>query len=157
MGKEYTKHIIYKRWLKNPLLDPEKVAAEFPDVKLESVYTWLNSWLNKKEFNKELYRRHVAEHRAAQRSDGSYYAEAHHIQPLGQPDNGADIIGNILCVCPNHHAELDLRARRIELADLRTAQGHTIDRRFVDYHNQRFTAHITNTGDAEQVEIADYH
>ncbi|MFZ2949271.1 MAG: HNH endonuclease, partial [Desulfuromonadaceae bacterium] len=39
--------------------------------------------------------------------NGGSYAESHHIQPLGQPHNGPDTIGNIICLCPNHHAELD--------------------------------------------------
>ena len=41
-------------------------------------------------------------------SDGSHYAAAHHIQPLGGEHNGLNVSENILCVCPNHHAELDL-------------------------------------------------
>lgn len=69
--------------------------------------------------------------------DGSFYAEAHHIQPLGEPDNGPDVIGNILCVCPNHHAELDLRARQITVSELAVVPGHAVERRFVDYHNQK--------------------
>lgn len=69
--------------------------------------------------------------------DGSFYAEAHHIQPLGEPDNGPDVIGNILCVCPNHHAELDLRARQITVSGLAVVPGHAVERRFVDYHNQK--------------------
>lgn len=37
-------------------------------------------------------------------ADGSRYAEGHHVQPLGTPHDGADVLGNILCLCPNHHA-----------------------------------------------------
>jgi len=68
--------------------------------------------------------------------DGTNYAEAHHIQPLGQPHNGPDMIGNIICVCPNHHAELDYRIIPLDLAALKKVQGHSIDPRFVDYHNR---------------------
>ncbi|MEO6750427.1 MAG: HNH endonuclease, partial [Chthoniobacteraceae bacterium] len=32
--------------------------------------------------------------------NGARYAEAHHIQPLGTPHNGPDILSNILCLCP---------------------------------------------------------
>jgi hypothetical protein len=69
--------------------------------------------------------------------DGSLYAEAHHIQPLGKPHNGPDVIGNILCLCPNHHAELDLRVRKISLSEFAIVDGHAITRRFVDYHNEK--------------------
>lgn len=35
------------------------------------------------------------------------YAEAHHLQPLGSPHLGPDILGNIIVLCPNHHAMFD--------------------------------------------------
>ena len=35
------------------------------------------------------------------------YAEAAHIRPLGRPHDGPDVIGNVLCLCPNHHKLLD--------------------------------------------------
>jgi putative restriction endonuclease len=35
------------------------------------------------------------------------YAEAAHIKPVGTPHNGPDILGNLLCLCPNHHVLLD--------------------------------------------------
>lgn len=38
---------------------------------------------------------------------GKYYSEVHHIKPLGQKHDGADVKSNVLCVCPNHHAMLD--------------------------------------------------
>ncbi|MBX9791619.1 MAG: hypothetical protein K2Y37_22080 [Pirellulales bacterium] len=69
--------------------------------------------------------------------NGLKYAEAHHIQPLGSPHDGPDVIGNVLCVCPNHHAELDLGAIPICLAELRHASGHVIDTARVEYHNTR--------------------
>jgi len=67
--------------------------------------------------------------------NGLCYAEAHHIQPLGSGHNGPDISGNILCVCPNHHAELDYGVAAISLTDLRHVKGHAVDQRHVDYHN----------------------
>lgn len=70
--------------------------------------------------------------------NGSMYAEAHHIQPLGDPHNGPDVIGNILCVCPNHHAELDYRVSKLSLSSIRTVAGHSIAAVFVDYHNRLF-------------------
>ena len=68
--------------------------------------------------------------------NGSRYSEGHHIKPLGSSHNGPDIIGNILCVCPNHHAELDYGVLRIDLSTLRMCKTHPIDGRFVDYHNK---------------------
>jgi len=68
-------------------------------------------------------------------SDGSRYAEAHHVQPLGQPHNGLDTLGNILCVCPNHHAELDYGVISIEISSIRQHDSHIIDERYVEYHN----------------------
>ena len=35
------------------------------------------------------------------------YSEGCHIRPLGEPHNGPDVAGNILCLCPNHHVMLD--------------------------------------------------
>jgi hypothetical protein len=68
-------------------------------------------------------------------ADGSSYAEAHHIKPLGRPYNGPDIEGNILVLCPNHHALCDLGAIHIALEDLRSHPEHRISREFIDYHN----------------------
>lgn len=67
--------------------------------------------------------------------DGSCYAESHHIHPLGQPHNGPDVIDNIICVCPNHHAELDYGVSRILLKSLHSAEGHTVNPKYADYHN----------------------
>lgn len=69
--------------------------------------------------------------------NGGRYAESHHIQPLGQPHDGPDIIGNILCVCPNHHAELDYGVSRLSLSSLRNSDGHTIDLKYIEYHNDK--------------------
>jgi hypothetical protein len=57
---------------------------------------------------------------------GVRYAEAHHIQPLGEPHNGPDQAGNIVCVCPNHHAELDYGARPLDISNLRHVVGHVV-------------------------------
>lgn len=68
---------------------------------------------------------------------GDPYSEAHHIQPLGKPHNGPDIAENIIVVCPNHHALLDYGAVRLDPAELRSVQGHTIGIQYVQYHNER--------------------
>jgi hypothetical protein len=69
--------------------------------------------------------------------DGSGYAEAHHIRPLGQPHNGPDIIDNIICLCPNHHAELDYGVRTLDKAEIRSARGHAIAEEYIRYHNEQ--------------------
>lgn len=68
--------------------------------------------------------------------DGNRYAEAHHIRGLGEPHNGHDVIGNILCVCPNHHAELDYGATELALSKLRIDPAHPIDGKYIEYHNR---------------------
>jgi len=70
-------------------------------------------------------------------SGNRLYAEAHHIKPLGSPHNGPDEIGNIICVCPNHHVELDYFACRLDEEKIRTASGHRIDPRYIAYHNDQ--------------------
>lgn len=76
-------------------------------------------------------------------ADGVRYAEAHHIKPLGGEHKGPDVLGNILCVCPNHHAELDLGASPIRISILRCSKRHAVDPRYIDYHN----THICNSKD----------
>jgi len=63
-------------------------------------------------------------------SDGSPYAEAHHIIPLGKPHNGPDVRGNIICVCPNDHVLLDYGAIKL---DVNRLDG--IAKEFIKYHN----------------------
>lgn len=36
------------------------------------------------------------------------YSEGAHVKPLGRPHVGSDTIDNILCLCPNHHTQLDI-------------------------------------------------
>lgn len=63
------------------------------------------------------------------------YAEAHHLQPLGGIHGGPDVAGNVMCVCPNHHVQLDYSAMRISVSALKISL-HIIEERFVDYHNR---------------------
>ncbi len=69
-------------------------------------------------------------------SDGSLYAEAHHIRPLGAPHNGPDVGENIVCVCPNHHAELDYGARPLRIEELCAVSSHSVGEEYVRYHNE---------------------
>jgi len=63
--------------------------------------------------------------------DGSPYAEAHHVKPLGEPHNGPDHPGNIVCVCPNCHVKLDYGAIAADPAKLSNVLPE-----FINYHNQ---------------------
>ena len=40
--------------------------------------------------------------------DGRQYSEGAHVMPLGRPHLGPDTLENILCLCPNHHVQLDI-------------------------------------------------
>lgn len=68
------------------------------------------------------------------------YSEGAHIQPLGHPHDGPDLASNLLCLCPNHHAQLDYggliinedltiveRATGTPIGQLRTRPKHVID------------------------------
>jgi hypothetical protein len=68
--------------------------------------------------------------------NGRRYAEAHHIRPLGTPHNGPDVAKNILCLCPNHHVELDYGVRPLKLNEFRTVPQHKIDEAYIRYHNE---------------------
>lgn len=70
-------------------------------------------------------------------SDGTRYAEAHHIRPLGAPHNGPDIGENIICVCPNHHAELDFAARALRLEEIKKSPDHRVGVDYVRYPTMR--------------------
>jgi hypothetical protein len=96
------------------------------------------------QLSRQLKQRHHDEcqlcgHALPMRGLGTY-SEAHHIKPLGKPHNGPDIEGNILVLCPNHHAQCDYGAIRLDLASLKTADGHQVDGEYIDYHN----SHIFN-------------
>ena len=68
--------------------------------------------------------------------EGKKYAEGHHIKPLGKPHNGPDVIENMICLCPNHHAMLDYGAIKIDPKQVRTVDGHEISKDFISYHNE---------------------
>ena len=63
------------------------------------------------------------------------YAEVHHLVPLGYPHNGLDEMGNVLCVCPNHHVELDYGALFVEVSQLTLKPEHPLNSKHVQYHN----------------------
>ena len=63
-----------------------------------------------------------------------YYSEAHHIKPLNE--DGPDITSNMICLCPNCHVKLDLKALRIIRQELHNPNNHIINEEFIDYHNR---------------------
>jgi 5-methylcytosine-specific restriction enzyme A len=68
-------------------------------------------------------------------NEGKYYAETHHIKPLGKAHHGPDVVENIICVCPNHHALLDYGAIPLDGNSLFHAEGHIINDDYINYHN----------------------
>jgi len=74
------------------------------------------------------------------------YAQAAHIQPLGEPHNGPDVEENMLCLCPNHHVIFDNGG--FTVADdlcligikgkLRIVNKHKIDLKFIQYHREHY-------------------
>jgi hypothetical protein len=74
---------------------------------------------------------------ALQFGNGKTYSEAHHIRPLGTPHNGPDISGNIIILCPNHHVLFDYGALLLDMQQIRTTNGHTIDNIYIQYHNEK--------------------
>jgi putative restriction endonuclease len=74
----------------------------------------------------------------------SFYAEAAHVQPLGAPHHGPDVLGNVLCLCPNHHTLFDFGS--FSIADdlsllglpghLRLHAAHRPDLAHLAYHRQ---------------------
>lgn len=76
------------------------------------------------------------------------YAEGHHIIPLGKPHGGPDTPSNIIVVCPNHHAMLDLGCIELDLSALLAIPGHSISAASIDYHNRVI---VVAAGAASQV------
>ncbi|MFF3602114.1 YDG/SRA domain-containing protein [Streptomyces sp. NPDC002463] len=82
---------------------------------------------------------------------GGSYSEGAHIQALGSPHNGPDVIGNVLCLCPNCHVMFDAGAivlsdeltvirGGVESGSLRTHPRHIIDLNCVRQHRDRWRA-----------------
>ncbi len=84
------------------------------------------------------------------------YAEAAHVWPLGRPHDGPDVLANVLCLCPTHHAALDLYG--VGIADdlslvgvpgrLRTAKGHDVGAVYLRYRRTLFEAAQDEAADA---------
>lgn len=81
-----------------------------------------------------------------------FYAEAHHVRPLGRPHFGPDVPGNILVLCPNHHVMFDRGALAVAPISLEirhavsdqfpagqrlfVKEWHKIGVEFLQYHEQ---------------------
>ncbi|PWI31091.1 HNH endonuclease [Vibrio albus] len=73
--------------------------------------------------------------------NGKPYAEAHHLMPLGKEHNGPDIEGNMICVCPNHHAMLDYCTLSLDVNFIVKNSRHQIMEEFINYSNQLVGRH----------------
>lgn len=82
---------------------------------------------------------------------GGSYGETAWIRPLGLPHGGVDEAGNILCLCPNHHAAFDFGSLAVDaklrivdavagtdLGRLRRARDHRIDPANLAYRMSAF-------------------
>ena len=74
-----------------------------------------------------------------------------HIKGVGRPFNGPDVVENMLCLCPNHHAQFDrysfyidpvtYEIRGLNLYEnkkLLTHEKHFIDKQFLKYHFEEY-------------------
>ena len=65
-----------------------------------------------------------------------FYSEIHHIQPVGSIHNGPDIKCNMICVCPNHHVQLDYGFLNLS-KELLIISEHEIDEQYIKYYNDK--------------------
>jgi len=78
------------------------------------------------------------------RTPSGFYAEACHIKPVGKPNNGPDVAGNVLCLSPNMHVLFDLGA--ISLTDdfqvigigskIKLHENHKLSTDCIRYHRE---------------------
>ena len=74
-----------------------------------------------------------------------------HIKGVGRPSNGPDVVENMLCLCPNHHAQFDrysfyidpvtYEIRGLNLYEnkkLFIHEKHFIDMQFLKYHFEEY-------------------
>jgi len=85
-----------------------------------------------------------------EKPDGAIAVGAH-IQGLGRPHNGPDVIENMMCLCPNHHAQFDAFSFYIEPSSLevvgldgfentkiKKSNRHKLDIKFLEYHKTQY-------------------
>lgn len=91
-------------------------------------------------------------HSTLKKPKGSIAVGAH-IKGLGKPHSGPDDSSNIICLCPNHHAQFDafsfyIDSSSLEIKGLSEFKGkkllisknHKINRDFFDYHRKLYDA-----------------
>jgi hypothetical protein len=84
----------------------------------------------------------------------SFYAEVHHIHPLGGRPPGLDRHDNMLVVCPTHHAMFDLGVAKFESENKVIISGKTISLNLrhrlapenLDYHNDEIARRLDRGG-----------
>jgi putative restriction endonuclease len=95
---------------------------------------------------KSLYDYHCQVCRTRLSSPAGPYAEAAHVQPLGTPHHGPDVLANVLCLCPNHHVLFDYGSFSIAPGgnllglpgQLQLHKKHPLGSEFLAYHRTRF-------------------
>ncbi|TGE19347.1 YDG/SRA domain-containing protein [Hymenobacter elongatus] len=79
-------------------------------------------------------------------SPAGLYAEAAHVRPLGAPHHGPDVLGNVLCLCPNHHVLFDLGSFAVRNdftllglnGKLTLHRRHGLEPHFLHYHREHY-------------------
>ncbi|THA25661.1 hypothetical protein E4198_13960 [Streptomyces sp. RKND-216] len=102
---------------------------------------------------KEMYNNtcQMCQERVVVSPQGSAYSEAAHIQAVGKPHNGPDIMENLLCLCPTCHVRFDRGALQLTdryevldglqlkiVNDLARLREHHIQLCFVRQHRNRW-------------------
>jgi hypothetical protein len=130
-------------------LDPDPRGEGFPDAESSKLKDWeaaarwsrvTNGFLRDPRLVKKIKDMYESQCQCCgtrlELPSTDVYAEVHHIQGLG--DGGPDNPSNMLCLCANCHALLDLKAKEIQQMTFMLAPGHTLDQRFLDHHNSLF-------------------
>lgn len=89
---------------------------------------------------------------------GTFYCEGHHLRPLGRDHKGKDVPGNIVILCPTHHAEFDFflfailgsgsrralehMTRKLENQEAQITVSHAIDQENIDYVIEQFLTRL---------------
>jgi 5-methylcytosine-specific restriction enzyme A len=135
----------------NPYDTRKKIALEKPKGQLDVRRNLVEGERIIRDTKVSLWVKYIHEYKcqicgtALQIGSNQLYAEAHHIRPLGNKHNGSDVVENIMCVCPNHHALLDLGAIFIDLTTLDFVDGHEINPEYIAYHNAIICAKMSKS------------
>lgn len=136
------KYKSYGKGLKNSVVassvlePPKRISVELTHVVRDTAKT-----RKLKEMYK--YRCQVC-HQRIGISPTKFYAEVHHIRPLGGKHKGLDEESNMIVVCPAHHAYFDfgvprfLSAKRVKFGKKTFALSnkHDLNKDNLDYHNE---------------------